>query len=123
MTETNLLVKFLVKKIENQKTLDVRHNVRHNGSILCGGVKVTIINVTNARQNLYQLIADVNANSEPVTIVNNKGENAVLISEDDWRAIEETIYLNNIPHMAESIIEGAKEPLSECRKYESGEEW
>ncbi len=84
---------------------------------------MTVINVTNARKSLYQLIADVNANAEHITIINNNGKNAVLISEDEWKAIEETIYLNQIPNMAKSILEGAKEPLSECLKYERDEEW
>ncbi|KLU69392.1 MAG: hypothetical protein RHS_4794 [Robinsoniella sp. RHS] len=75
---------------------------------------MAIINVTNARNNLYSLIEDVNASAEPVTIVNNKGKNAVLISEDDWHAIQETIYLNSIPGMADSIREGMEQPLSEC---------
>lgn len=84
---------------------------------------MTVINATNARQNLYQLISDVNTNAEPITIINNKGKNAVLISEDDWRAIEETIYLNRIPNMTESILNGKKEAISECRKYNEDEEW
>ncbi|MDD2375050.1 MAG: type II toxin-antitoxin system Phd/YefM family antitoxin [Eubacteriales bacterium] len=84
---------------------------------------MTTINATNARKSLYQLISDVNANSEPVTIINNKGENAVLISEEDWKAIQETIYLNQIPGMAESIIAGAAENLEDCIKYEEDEEW
>lgn len=78
---------------------------------------MAVINATNARKNLYQLISDVNLNLEPVTIINNNGKNAVLISEDDWKAIEETIYLNQIPDMSKSILVGAKEPLAECKKY------
>ncbi len=84
---------------------------------------MTVINATNARQNLYQLISDVNTNSEPITIMNNRGKNAVLISEDDWRAIQETIYLNSIPGLAESIIAGGKEAMEECRVYSKDEEW
>ncbi len=84
---------------------------------------MTVINATNARQNLYQLISDVNTNSEPITIMNNRGKNAVLISEDDWRAIQETIYLNNIPGLVESIIEGGEEAIEECEVYSEDEEW
>lgn len=84
---------------------------------------MTVINATNARKNLYQIISDVNSTSEPITIVNNKGKNAVLISEEDWRAIQETIYLNSFPGLAESIIEGGKEPLEECKVYSEDEEW
>lgn len=75
---------------------------------------MTIINVTNARNKLYSLIEGVNESAEPVTIVNNKGKNAVLISEDDWHAIQETIYLNSIPGIADRIREGMEQPLSEC---------
>lgn len=82
-----------------------------------------IINATNARKNLYQLISAVNINSEPITIMNNRGKNAVLISEDDWKAIQETIYLNNIPGLAESIVAGGKEAIEECRIYDEDEEW
>lgn len=84
---------------------------------------MTIINATNARKNLYQLISEVNANCEPIVIMNNRGKNAVLISEDDWRAIQETIYLNNIPGLAESIIVGGKEKIEECKIYSEDEEW
>ena len=49
---------------------------------------MTAISITQARSNLYKLVADVNANSQPVTITNNRGKNGVLISEDDWNAIQ-----------------------------------
>ena len=57
------------------------------------------MNVTQARAKLFQLIANVNFNSEPITLTNSKGKNAVLIGEDDWNAIHETLYLNSIPGM------------------------
>lgn len=75
---------------------------------------MTAISATKARENIYQLISDVNANCQPITITNNKGRNAVLIGEEDWRAIEETLFLMSIPGMAESIIEGGNTPLEEC---------
>lgn len=64
--------------------------------------------------NIYQLISDVNANCQPITITNNKGRNAVLIGEEDWRTIEETLFLMSIPNMTESIINGGNTPLEEC---------
>ena len=70
---------------------------------------MTTINATNARANLYSLINDVNENSTPITIVNSRGKNAVLISEDDWNSINETLYLYSIPGMVESILESKKE--------------
>jgi len=75
---------------------------------------MTAISVTKARENIYKLLADVNSSSQPVTITNSRGKNGVLISEDDWNAIQETLYLNSIPGYAESIIEEGKTPLSEC---------
>ena len=72
------------------------------------------INITNARQNLFQLVADVNVGFNPITIVNNKGKNAVLIGEDDWNAIQETLYLNSVPGMAESLLKGKNTPLEDC---------
>ena len=72
------------------------------------------ISVTKARENIYQLLVDVNTNCQPITITNNKGRNAVLIGEEDWRAIEETLFLLSIPNMAESIIKGGNTPVEEC---------
>lgn len=79
---------------------------------------MTAISATKARENIYQLISDVNANCQPITITNSKGRNAVLIGEDDWRAIEETLYLMSIPGMAESILEGGSTPLEDCLSEE-----
>lgn len=64
---------------------------------------MSTINITNARQNLFQLVADVNVGYNPITIVNNKGKNAVLISEDEWKNIEETLYLSSIPGYVDNI--------------------
>ena len=75
---------------------------------------MTAITATKARENIYQLIQDVNTNCTPITITNNKGKNAVLIGEEDWKAIEETLYLMSVPGMAESIVEGGNTDISEC---------
>lgn len=84
---------------------------------------MTAISITQARSNLYKLVADVNAGSQPVTITNNRGKNGVLISEDDWNAIQETLYLNSIPGMTESILEAGQERVSEGTVYDPEEEW
>ena len=76
---------------------------------------MTILNVTEARSKLYSLIDETILTHEPITIKGKRG-NAVLISEDDWEAIEETLYLMSIPGMKESILKGLKEPISECSK-------
>ncbi|MBU1099145.1 MAG: type II toxin-antitoxin system Phd/YefM family antitoxin [Bacteroidetes bacterium] len=70
------------------------------------------ISVTNARANLYKLIDQTNIDSEPIQIT-GKRKNAVLISEDDWRAISETLHLLSIPGMRESIRDGLNTPLEE----------
>ena len=84
---------------------------------------MTAINATSARKNLYQLIQDVNTNSTPITITNSRGKNAVLLSEDDWNAIQETVYLNSIPGMVDSILPANGESLEERTVYDPDEEW
>lgn len=74
---------------------------------------MSAINITNARKELYNLVEDVNLYSEPTLIVSKKS-NAVLISESDWNAIQETIYLNSIPGMVESIKEGMDTAIEDC---------
>ncbi|EOS26807.1 hypothetical protein C806_00398 [Lachnospiraceae bacterium 3-1] len=74
---------------------------------------MSTINITAARKDLYNLVENVNLYSEPTLIVGKKG-NAVLLSEDDWNAIQETLYLNSMEGMAESIINGAKTPVEDC---------
>ena len=73
---------------------------------------MTTVNVTEARANLYKLIDDASASHEPVVITGKRG-NAVLLSEDDWNAINETLYLLSVPSMRESIIEGMQENFDE----------
>ena len=74
---------------------------------------MSAINITNARKELYNLVEDVNLYSEPTLIVSKKC-NAVLISESDWNAIQDTIYLNSIPGMVESIKEGMDTAIEDC---------
>lgn len=65
------------------------------------------VNITAARQNLYKLVNEINESHKPIYI-KGKNKNAVLISAEDWNAIAETLYLNSIPGMVESILEGAE---------------
>ena len=71
------------------------------------------IGVTKARSNLYKLIDEAATTSQPIQIT-GKRTNAILISEDDWRAIQETLYLLSIPGMRDSIREGLQAPIDEC---------
>jgi antitoxin YefM len=73
---------------------------------------VTIMSATEARKQLYQLLDDVSRSHEPVQITGKRG-NAVLVSEEDWRAVQETLYLVSIPGMRESILEGMATPADE----------
>jgi antitoxin YefM len=73
---------------------------------------MTTITATEARKVLYKLVDQVQESHEPIQISGRRG-NAVLISEDDWRAVQETLYLVSVPGMRESILEGMATPLSE----------
>ncbi len=82
------------------------------------------INITNARQNLFQLVSDVNTGFNPITIVNNKGKNAVLISEDEWNSIEETLFLKSIPGYVDELKKIEKtENWTVAEEYKIDEEW
>lgn len=70
------------------------------------------INATNARQNLYSLVQSVNASHRPIHI-NSKNGNAVLLSEDDWHAIEETLFLSAIPTFVDQLKRSEKESLDD----------
>ena len=72
-----------------------------------------VISATKAREQLYRLLDEVARDSEPVYISGPRST-GVLISEADWRSIEETLYLQSIPGMAESIKAGMAAPLEEC---------
>ena len=71
------------------------------------------LSATEARTKLYRLIDQTSQSHEPIVITGKRG-NAVLISEDDWRSIQETIFLLNIPGMRESIREGLAAPIEDC---------
>jgi antitoxin YefM len=76
---------------------------------------MAVLTASAARSKLYRLIDQTNESHEPV-IISGKRNNAVLVSEDDWKSIQETLYLSSIPGMKESIINGMKEPLSKSIK-------
>ncbi len=71
---------------------------------------MTAISATTARANLYKLIDQVNEDSQPLTITGQRG-NAVLISEADWQAIQETLHLHSVPGLAESLREARAEGI------------
>lgn len=71
------------------------------------------ITASEARTNLYRLVDEATVTSQPIQI-KGKRANAVLISEDDWRAIQETLYLLSIPGMRESIRDGLETSVEDC---------
>jgi len=71
------------------------------------------MSVSQARANLYKLLEEAGESHEPLIITGKRG-NAVLVAEEDWRAIQETLYLLSIPGMRESIREGLETPVEEC---------
>jgi prevent-host-death family protein len=76
---------------------------------------MTTLTVSEARVNLYRLIDQVASSHKP-TVITCKRSNAVLISEEDWSAIQETLYLLSIPGMRESIKKGLDTPIEKCGK-------
>lgn len=73
------------------------------------------VKATEARANLYGLIDQVEESHEPV-LITGKRSNAVLIAEDDWKSVQETLYLLSLPGMRESLIQGVRTPTSKLKK-------
>jgi len=76
---------------------------------------MTTLTASEARAKLYKLIDEAASSHQPIQIT-GKRANAVLISDDDWRAIQETLYLLSIPGMRESIRKGLKTSVEKCSK-------
>jgi prevent-host-death family protein len=74
---------------------------------------MTTLSATEARKRLFNLVDEVKETHEPVQIV-GKRSSAILVAEEDWRAIQETLYLTSIPGMRKSIREGLNTPVEEC---------
>lgn len=74
---------------------------------------MTNTNITNFRKNIYQMMETAIKYNEPINISTKNG-NAVLISEEDYNGLMETLYIESIPGLKESILEGAKTPIEDC---------
>lgn len=96
------------------KNIDVRLPVRY--TIIEGGNYMSTISVTEARERLYKLLEEVNDSSSPLLITNKNGRNCYLIGEEDFNAILETVYLNSIKGLAESIINEGKTEFEDAVK-------
>ena len=73
------------------------------------------INAGEAEKTLQELLEEIATSHEPIQITSD-ASNGILISEEDWRAMQETLYLLSIPGMRESIREGMATPIEECSK-------
>jgi len=71
------------------------------------------LTASEARAKLYRLIDEAAASHQPV-LISGKRNKAVLIAEEDWQAVQETLFLLSVPGMRESIREGMAEPIEEC---------
>jgi antitoxin YefM len=74
------------------------------------------LSAAEARAILYRLLDQVTATHEPV-LITGQHNNAVLVSEEDWRGIEETLHLLGIPSMREAIVVGLNTPVEECKDH------
>ena len=74
---------------------------------------MTTLNATEARSKLYALIDETSTSHQPIVITGKRG-NAVLLAEEDWNAVNETLHLLSMPGMRESIREGMDVKLDEC---------
>lgn len=74
---------------------------------------MTILTASEARANLYRLMDEAAASHKPITI-SGKRSSAVLVSAEDWSAIQETLFLLSVPGMRESIKAGMAEPVDSC---------
>lgn len=72
------------------------------------------ISATAFRKDMYRIIEQVNEDCAPISITNSRGKGAVLIGEDEWASIEETLYLMSVPGMVQSLVEGRDASVDEC---------
>ena len=83
---------------------------------------MTNTNITNFRKNLFEYIEQAIEYNDVINI-NTKHGNAVVMSEQDYRNLMETLYINSVPGLAENIRTAAAQPLEECSVYDENEEW
>jgi len=76
---------------------------------------MTTLTASEARASLYRLIDEAASSHQPI-VITGKRHNAVLVSAEDWAAIQETVHLLSMPGMRESIREGLGAPVEECSK-------
>lgn len=93
-----------------RKIIDTHKNVRYNKNRKV--IKMTNVNITNFRKNIYEMIETTIEYNEPLNITTKKG-NAVVLSEEDYNSLIETLYISSIPNMKEEIIKRANDESNE----------
>lgn len=74
---------------------------------------MTNTNITNFRKNIYELLEQTIKYNEPIN-VSTKSGNAIILSEEDYNNLMETLYISSIPGLKEDIVEGLNEPIEDC---------
>jgi len=77
---------------------------------------MNVVNITEARNNLFRIVESAHESHTPI-FIKGKKNNVILIDEEDWKNIQETLYLSSIPGMIESIKEGLKSKPEDCVPY------
>ena len=98
----------LTPDVRRKTPLDITHAITH-------AFFMQTVTATTARSTIYKLLDDASESHEPIKIT-GKRSSAVLVAEEDWRAIQESLYLVSIPGMRESIRAGLATPVSACSK-------
>ena len=88
--------------------------------MMLGGVIMTNTNITNFRKDIYELLEQTIKYNEPINISTKNG-NAVVLSEEDYNNLIETLYISSIPHLKQDIIKGLEEKLEDCISEEEVE--
>lgn len=76
-------------------------------------MSIKTVPISQARANIFKLVEETNKEHHPI-IITGKHNDAILLSMDDWNALQETLYLVSMPNMTKSIIEGLNTPIEEC---------
>jgi antitoxin YefM len=114
--KTNILVyQINPSQLGIEKQLDKAYAMAYALSVHFRSNLMSSFTVSEARSNLYRLIDEAADSHQPV-LITGKRNNAILISEEDWTAIQETLYLLSVPGMRESIRESMAEPIDKCAK-------
>jgi antitoxin YefM len=81
------------------------------------------ISITDARKNIFELADKSKEAASPILVVNSRGSNFVIVSEDDWNDIQETLALASVPGFGETIKKAKKEDYSKKKPYSENEKW